>query len=216
MSEVVAKWGSLGIAFDGASNIAADPESLIIDSLEHFPEDRKLVSLVFAWLKSYSSLIHVERLKSMTKLIPAESARWLGGLASFCTEFDRRWASLQKKCLSDKKPKRQDLGEFDALQIERLGEDPYFAQAGLKIPTISWEDKERKLFTREHIINNHFWFRLRVLFGANWRADVAWELVRDSEQTPYQVAKRLGCNMETAYRNWKALNEADALSLFAK
>jgi hypothetical protein len=213
MDEIAAGWRGLGLAFEHPPmSKVVDPEKLIIDSLIYFYEDRKLVGLIFVWLKNYGDLIHVERLKALSKYISAEESIWLGALASFSYTFDRRWGVLLKKCISKKKS-NFSISDFDTLQAERLGADPYFAEVGIKIPVISWQDKQRKLLTRQYIIEHHFWIRLRVLFGVNWRADIAWEMVRDSNQTPYQVAKRLGCNMETAYRNWKALHEANALSL---
>ncbi|MBI2603002.1 MAG: hypothetical protein HYW48_08095 [Deltaproteobacteria bacterium] len=65
-------------------------------------------------------------------------------------------------------------------------------------------------------MRHHFWLRLRALFGANWRADIVWQIYLNPDQTPYQVVKTIGCNTETAYRNWKALEQANVREFLRK
>ncbi len=57
---------------------------------------------------------------------------------------------------------------------------------------------------------------MRLLFGTNWRADIAVVMIQKLAQTPSQVARLLGCNYETAHRDWKSLKETEVEALFKK
>ena len=56
---------------------------------------------------------------------------------------------------------------------------------------------------------NNLWLRLRLLFGANLRADVATVLALDLAPTAYAAAKYLQCSQNAVYRNWQNLKEAN-------
>jgi|GEM_PF-1231857 len=205
---------SLGVAFINVSiKEIADPERTILEAARDFKDDRKLLSLILGWLALYSDLIHVARLKSMLKNCSAEELAWLGGLASAVSQSDRRWSLIES--YARKRIGRSSITiktyDLDLLAAKRSGEDPHFHKFGLTIPKAS-PALEKKFYSREHTIANHPWLRLRALFGANWRADIAWQMLCDKKQTPYRVARTVGCNIETAYRNWQSLLEADASS----
>ncbi len=179
----------------------------MVESIVFLSEDIKTLKLVLSWLQNYEDLLHLERLKALLKIAPMTTKAWLGGIAQFGSA--KRWAPIIRD-LEGIQLKEVEKNEFTNLQIKRLGADPNFKKYGIKIPIIDLTGLEKKLLSREHVLENHFWLRLRVLFGANWRADIAWQMYLDPNQTPYQVAKTLGCNAETAYRNWKALELANA------
>ena len=214
MNEINAKLSSIGIALLGNREYCADPEQTIIQALKEVGEDRKLLSLVIGWIEEFSDLVHVERLRVLAKNCAALELAWLGGIASYAAEKDRRFeaiTSFVKKTLGENW-KGITASKLDKLAAKRKGKDEHFAKFGIIIPHLE-PASEKKLHTRMHVLSQHPWFRLRVLFGPCWRADIAWEILRDQNQTPYKVAKTLGCNTETAYRNWRALEEAEAYKL---
>ena len=149
----------------------------------------------------------MERLKVLVKTESTFTKAWLGGIALSLNA--KRWAPIIR-ALEGIELDEAERNEFNDLEIKRLGTDPHFKKFGIKIPTLDLSGLEKKLLNREYVLGKHFWLRLRALFGTNWRADIAWQMYLDPDQTPYQVAKTLGCNMETAYRNWKALEQANA------
>lgn len=217
MKELNAKLASLGIAVLTDAEALADPERTLLECIPLFQDDRKLLALIIAWLDNYEDLLHIERICALAKhLTPLELA-WLGGLAAHISRKSHRWKTVErfvrKKLASQRR--RFSPTKLDLLSSQRKGKDPYFGKFGLTVPLVV-PSTEKKLRQRSHTLSQHPWFRLRSLFGANWRADIAMEMLREKDQTPYQVAKTLGCNTETVYRNWNALKEANALEILAR
>ena len=82
-------WASLGIAFNAGSKNCVDPETALIalvSSLE-FPEDKKMMGLALLWLKHFSKLVHVERLKTLAKNLGALELALLGAIAKKCVSY---------------------------------------------------------------------------------------------------------------------------------
>jgi len=211
MKELDAKLASLGIAILTEKSEPADPEQTLLECLPLFQEDRKLLALILAWLNNYGDLLHIERICAMAKQLTPLELAWLGGLAAHMAEESRRWntvVSFVEKKLT-KQRRRFSVTKLDELSIKRKGKDPHFARFGVAIPAMQ-PAPQKKLFSRAHVLQNHPWLRLRVLFGTNWRADIAMAMISTPQQTPYKTAKHLGCNAETVYRNMNALKEANA------
>lgn len=146
--------------------------------------------------------------------LPVAELSWLGGMAAHAAVFDRRWRVVTKAVRQRLGPGIQRLqsSDLDLLVAERKGRDEHFEAYGLLIPRV-FPARQAKLLKREATLRQHPWLRLRALFGANWRADIVWHMIRQPELTPYQISRKLGCNTETAYRNYKLLREADAPAL---
>ena len=214
MNNLNQKLASLGVAFIEAPDAPADPEETLIEALQLFREERKLLAIILGWLALYGDLIHIARLRALAQRLNAEHLAWLGGLALHAAETDRRWDAIAQFV-------RKKLGEgektfattkLDLTLAKNKGADPHFQKFGLTIPKIQAAG-EKKFYRRNHTLANHYWLRLRVLFGSNWRADIAWQMLQDSKQTPYRISKNIGCNIETAYRNRNSLLEAQAIKL---
>lgn len=217
MKELNAKLASLGIAILSEAGDPADPERTLLECLSLFQDDRKLLALILIWLKEYGDLLHLNRICALAKKLTPLELVWLGGLAAHATAESNRWKTVERfveKRLATQR-RRFTSSKLDTLSAQRKGADPYFLKFGLIIPTVE-PSAEKKLRSRAHTLANHPWLRLRSLFGANWRADIAMEMLRAKDQTPYRVAKTLGCNTETVYRNWNSLQEANALEILAR
>lgn len=210
-------WESLGVAFafNTSQTRHADPERTLLASVTEFREHRKTLSLVLGWLGEWGDLVHVERLKSLSADLSAADAAWLGGLAAHqLAHGDLRW-----KAVVDSVERRMGLpmprfptSRLDELQAQRKGEDPHFGRFGLRISIAAPADT-KKLRPFSDVVRANLWLRMRALFGANWRADMATVLVLQLAENPYQAEQLLGCSRETAYRNWKSLKVADVEKL---
>jgi hypothetical protein len=203
---------SLGFAFHGRiPKTSADPEKSILDLLPALVEDRKVFRMLLAWLGVVSELIHIERLKALSEASPIRSKLVLGVVALKVARSDRRW-----KLLADSM-KNAIAGNPHELILPRELSDPYlkskygkdeeFAKFGVELATILPED-EKKILTLRGILRVNTWLRLRALMGANFRADVAY-LFLAGVGGPAAAARVLGCSRDTAYRNWRALEEAN-------
>lgn len=203
---------SLGFAFHGRiPKASADPEKSILDLLPALFEDRKVFRMLLAWLGVASELIHVERLKALSEDLPARSKLVLGAVALKLAKKDRRWkllADSMKNALSDNPHELIFPRELsDPYLMSKYGKDEEFAKFGVEIATILPED-EKKILSLRGILRANAWLRLRALMGANFRADVAY-LFLSGVEGPADAARVLGCSRDTAYRNWRALEEAN-------
>jgi hypothetical protein len=210
------KWASLGIAFSQKTDLVANPEQTIIETIKsgEFPADRKLFSLMLLWLNEFVDLVHVERLKGLLgELAPFELAI-MGGLATKCLKMgDFRWKAIlnevQKKL--GKHPPKFDVGD-DATYLKLKGVDADFEAFGIKVAPLKPED-HKKLVRRDEIIKNNPWLKNRLLMGSNLRADFITIFTLGLARNAYQAAKILNCSENASYRNWRSLEEARELGL---
>jgi hypothetical protein len=205
---------ALGIAFvtgNQALSLEPDPERTFLKSISEWNTDRKILKLFLAWMESYGDLFHVERLRSLAEPLSAVELAWLGGFASFqVSKKDLRWQAIEKYCtsrLGNPMP-RFVTSNLDVLQAERKGKDPHFEKFGLIFPLLESSD-QKKIYLRETTIKRNAWLRLRLLFGSNFRADMAYLFLRQKVTNAFQAEKFLGCSRETAYRLWKAFQEVE-------
>lgn len=202
-------WASLGVNFTKMSAKDFSPEEALIMLVQsnEFPEDKKMMSLALGWLKNYSTLVHVERLKNMSKdLSPFEMAL-LGGIASKCVaNGDFRWKKIESLALARSKKYKRDFPGDDDFLLNTKGKDKEFSKYKVFVATIDTEN-EKKFYRRERIVSQNKWLKLRVLFGANLRADVATVLCLGLASTAYAAAKYLYCSQSAVYRNWQDLKD---------
>jgi len=203
------QWASLGVAFAYGGTLQCDPETALINFVgsSEFPEDKKMISLVLAWLQEYSSFVHIEKLKTSTLNLEGDSLLIIGAIAVKCIKFgDQRWKAIEKLVVAKAKGYRSNLSDSEVF-IKRHGLDEDFLKFGIRVIPISSENP-KKLLVRERIFKMNSWLRHRLLFGTNLRADIATAKFLKLTDTAYGAAKLLGCSMNAAYRNWKDLTEA--------
>lgn len=202
------QWASLGIAFNSKSDLISDPETALISFLNsgEFPADRKMISLILAWMKEHSNLIHIERLKSLIEPMGSFELAILGGLAQKCLGYgDFRWKTIIGFINKRNTGKIQfDLGESEYL-ISKNGVDQDFKDFGLRISIVE-EERPEKIVDLKVVIEKNKWIRHRILFGVNMRADIATVMVLNLASGPYQASKFLKCSFNSAKRNWSDLD----------
>ncbi len=225
-------WSRLGIAYAVTSIPGhADLEKALLLSLNHASQNRKTLRILCEWLAENADLVHVERLIGLARNLAWTTGdkdrlevRTLGAIASYLTASgDRRWQVVTKLChsLLDGASERLPVDPDANFLLQRDGSDPYFAKFGVTIPTLLPLTNRRdqlshakKLHTREHILAQNPWLRLRVALGANWRADVLFVFLTSLAANPHRAARLLSCSYETAHRIWSAAESAQAAELF--
>lgn len=205
---------SLGFAFYGkVPKRSADPERTIVALLPSFFVDRKLFQMVLTWLATTTDFIHVERFKPLSRDLAPNVRLVLGAVAMKMAKQDRRWSLIHdhvKASLTDKTVTLQTPREFsDPYLISKHGHDEEFAVYGVEISKVLPED-QKKVLALSGILHSNRWLRLRAVMGANFRADVAYLYVSGLAGGPAAAARTLGCSRDTAYRNWRALEVAEA------
>ncbi len=221
-NELRDQWANLGIAFAADSRAKhADPEATLVRSLSQFHEDRKLLRLVVTWLNEFGHLVHVERLKSLAKNLDKIEYAWLGVLADHMSEDqgDTRFRTIRDLA-------RKQMGEAPAFfedaslhklhyekEITKPGNKPAGIAYGLRVSKSDLLGDSKKLSDLKGTTKGNLWLRMRLLFGSNWRADMATVMLLDMAANYYQARKILGCSIETAHRNWNSLKEANVTEL---
>lgn len=203
------QWASLGVAFTFGSKIQCDPETALLNFVtsSEFPEDKKMISVVLAWLKEYSAFVHIEKLKTSAQGLNGDALLVLGAIAIKCIKFgDHRWKTIERLVLKKTKEHKSSLRDSEVF-LKRHGLDEDFLKFGIRVTPVFPED-QKKLLARERIFKMNSWLRHRLLFGTNLRADMATVKLLELTDTAYGAAKLLNCSMNAAYRNWKDLTEA--------
>lgn len=210
-------WAGLGIAFATATPVKnADPEKTLIESLPELEKDRKLLALILSWFAEYGFVFHVERIKSLASDLSARELAWLGGIADYQVYgfHDQRWNTVKTFVEKKISGAKFSTSKLDELQAKKNGKELAFFNFGLLIPKID-HALTKKIAPRANVIKKNIWLRYRLLFGTNWRADMAAVMIQKLAKNSYQAEKILGCSRETAYRNWNALKAANAEEILA-
>lgn len=194
-----------------------DPESLILEALPLFFEDRKAFRMLLTWVDQVSFLIHVERLLSLGSTVNDSRTKILLLVLAHreVRRGDRRWQLLLRRIKIDKR----EIAAFPIPEsyssdwlFQKGGEDPDFAAIGIKLPVIS-EEQGKKIQSLEVILERQKWLRVRALIGANFRADLIAVLLSKRAMNAYQASKVMGCSRETAYRLWRETSYFKRLEL---
>ncbi|MGK5082428.1 hypothetical protein WDW37_03905 [Bdellovibrionota bacterium FG-1] len=205
---------SIGIFFGEKPSHNANPEETLISSLDLAAEDAKILYLLANWIDSYADLIHTERLVFLIKnrSLPLRSLMLLGG---FCRHGARTARKLQLVCNTIHKRVRKidkiPLAEHIELPvvIGQCEANPDFKEFGLTVAPII--DQRDKILPLDLTAKMNLHIRMRLLFGASWRAEIATYLLLNGETTFYRLRKDLGCTNETALRIGKQLRLIQAL-----
>ncbi|MBF0363825.1 MAG: hypothetical protein HQK49_22585, partial [Oligoflexia bacterium] len=166
------KWASLGVAFNigDGQHRNTNPEQAIIDTIKagEFPNDKKMFGLMLLWIFEYHDLIHVERLKSLSKkLSPFELALLAAISKKILAKGDFRFKAITNEAKKSfgKNPPHFQEGD-DELFISRKGVDEDFVEFGIRVAKVK-EDDLKKLLKRDHILKNNVWLKNRLIFGSN-------------------------------------------------
>jgi len=208
---------SLGFGFHGKPpKKSADPEQAIVDLLPSFFEDRKLFRMLLVWLDTVSDFIHIERLRPLSKNLSPNLKLVLGALSLKLTPKDRRWKLISERIKLELKDTKLDFNvpdEYkDPFLMKKHGQDKEFAEFGIRVATLAPENP-KKIMTLRWILQSNAWLRLRAVMGPNFRADTAYLFVTETAKGPAEAARILQCARDTAYRNWRALEEAEVRSI---
>ena len=208
LGPLLAELRSIGIFFAEKPSRNANPEETLITSLGPLAEDAKLLYLVANWISIYADLIHTERLVLLVKNqpLPMRSLMLLGGL---CRHGSKSAKKLQLVCNTIhkrvKKIEKISVAEHIELPvvIGQCKANPDFKEFGLTVAPII--DLQNKILPVDFTAKVNLHIRMRLLFGASWRAEIATYLLLNGEATFYRLRKDLGCTNETALRIGKQL-----------
>ena len=131
----------------------------------------------------------------------------LGGLSKKF-KSDDRWLRLYNRVVKKLGPNPPQFSQRKLYRdLADISEhDADFAHFGICIPKVSKADS-KKIKPKQVIAEKNHWFRFRKLFDNHMRADIAVAMYVLGMSNAYQVKKVIRCSQETAYRQYKSLND---------
>jgi len=162
------QWAQLGVfapAPQQSQTAAADPEALLLFSLELGRDDPRLFDEVLDWLRANQGLISVHRLRNLC--IDRDDR----DLADAALGWAARWASKAKPPTARARDREPPFPRplFRSTKRDVTNPDPAFAAVGFLKPDTEPSRKTRPLDPRAPIA---FALRMRLLFGVGSRAEV--------------------------------------------
>jgi hypothetical protein len=188
----------IGIELTGErGNRSADIERTLLTATNYVDsKERRLLGLLCTWITVHANLVCVGKLKRIMEKEALGDPQVVSALAFLAVENrHHEWKSLCKKY-----PQRYLWGEAGtklALKLQKPVSS--FAKAGLLLPEKSLRiDKQHVLPTIE-LAKLHQQVRLRLLFGANIRADAAFYISKGITGAS-DLMRAIGCSYEPAHR----------------
>lgn len=176
------------------------PEECLIELSNRALSDFKTVSLLLGALKTHADLIHPEiLLKFLQRCNKSAQTNVLGALI-FKLD-DRRFQKIINYCKDQKHIHKNENPAKELVLAAKIGQskyDSHFSKFGIEISELPLPDP-KKISSLERLTKSNTYFKNRILFGCNWRADVI-SCIQLGSTNPSQVKDRLHCSYETAHR----------------
>jgi hypothetical protein len=172
------------------------PEECLVKLTPLLLNDLKALKLCIGALSEHSNLIHPEMLFKFIN----DKEHDLNVLGALLTKLqDRRFSKIINHC---KKAHYKSAKPSKVLQLSaKIGQanfDPVFKSFSIKISEVDAIDT-KKIATVEKLTKGNIYFKNRLLFGCNWRADII-SCIQNGLTNPSEIKKRLNCSYETAHR----------------
>jgi hypothetical protein len=172
------QWSQLGVFAPShrSDRVAADPEALLVFTLEIGRRDPRLLDEVLDWLLTNERLISVQRLRNLAT--DSDDRQLVEGAIGWVARWQPkgRFAPRITEAGND-----EPAPLFRTLSREVRTPDPAYLAAGLLKPDTEPSRKSQAPDTTRPI---NFAFRLRLLFGVSSRAEVIRYLITNPAPDP--------------------------------
>jgi len=177
-----------------------------VEGLEH--DDLRVLALLVTWLGVHCAGLNADRLTSIVRGHASARVRAFWSAIAQWRAKDRRFARMAKSYAG--RP-IDLLATGTDFQIKRHGEDPRFSGAPLRVPANVLRDRKGDVLSRAELARWHRAYRMRVMLGPSYRADMWAELEGDPSLAPAEIARRTYGSFATAWqvkRDWRTLEGA--------
>ena len=211
--DVIPGLWSMGADYMHEGNVSLqdlDPEMIFLRTLKCYWTANDVFFMLFALLKfRIGSLIHVERLVKLAKLGHLNNDEKILLMAvskKLVALGDHRFKAVYKH-IYEPGMKLQTLPRLQSGKaiVKYHGAEESLIEFGAEVMKFKVDD--RKLHSLSMIIKRNNWLKLRLLMGTNYRADVTFLKCTGQANKPTQAALILGCDLSTASKNFKHINE---------
>lgn len=188
-----------GVATPGKKAIKNfDIEQVLLDAAGQIPNDGRLASLLFSWIKVHARHVIVEKLRKILRKSPDENKPLaISTLAAYAVEEgEHKWKKLIY-------PKYKDEYLFNSKSaqsaVKLKGAELWAKNYGILIASGSIRIRVDDIMSVEQLAGYNKQYCNRLLFGASWRADIITAIQRGAN-TATEIMKQVGCSYEPAHR----------------
>lgn len=200
----------VGIGMLFAAPASREPnveDTLIAASVEGMErDDRRVLAVLTTWIGIHHPRINADRLARALAVHPSDRVRAYWAAVASWLENDRRLARLRSL---HEGPRVGLLRSGSAFQVRRRGEDPRFRGTPLRVPAGLLRDRAADVLSPEELARRHTTYRLRILIGPSYRADMWAVLERAPETSTADLARRTYGSFATAWKvkqDWALLH----------
>lgn len=159
-------------------------------------EDFRVLSLLCTWLGTHSRGVNADRLVTLATADPSPRTRAFWSAIGHWLSRDRRFARL--KALHHGEPIAL-LAVGQEFQIRRFGEDPRFQGSALKVDARLLRDRPADILAPRELARRHDNYRLRLMMGPSYRADLWAALERNPELGVADLARAAFSSVGSAW-----------------
>ena len=178
-------------------------------------DDLRVLALLVTWLGIHSAWLNADRLTVIVRDNSSKRVRAFWTAFARWRATDRRFARLAKVYRG---PRVDLLHAGTEFQIKRAGEDPRFAGTPLRVPANVLRDRKGDVLSPVELARRHRAYRLRVMLGPSYRADMWAALEGDATLTPTVLARRTYGSFATAWQvkhDWQVVGGIAGMGLRA-
>ena len=206
--KLVSDMAGIGMLF--AAPASRDPnieDTLIaasVDAMER--DDLRVASVLTTWLGIHHPRLNADRLVRALTDYPSKRVLAYWSAMGRWLQKDARLARLEGLYGG---PPVELLRSGTAFHVRRRGEDPRFHRSKLRVPAGVLRDRTADVMSPRELAARHGTYRLRIVIGASYRADMWAELERDPELSAAELARRAYGSFATAWKvrqDWALLH----------
>jgi hypothetical protein len=158
--------------------------------------DLRTLAVLVTWLEQHLRYVNVDRLTRLVIVQPAARVRTFWAAIASWGQGDRRVRRLSSLAPTG----RLDLlPSGTAFQVSRKGEDPRFAGGPLRVPAEVLRDRPADVLTPAELVKKHPTYRMRILLGPTYRADMWAVLDHNPRLRPAELARMTYGSFATAH-----------------
>ncbi len=175
-----------------------------VDAMER--DDLRVASVLTTWLGIHHPRLNADRLVRALTDHPSKRVLAYWSAMGRWLQKDARLARLEGLYGG---PPVELLRSGTAFHVRRRGEDPRFHRSKLRVPAGVLRDRTADVMSPRELAARHGTYRLRIVIGASYRADMWAELERDPELSAAELARRAYGSFATAWKvrqDWALLH----------
>jgi hypothetical protein len=208
--KLVSDMAGIGMLFAAAAS--RDPnieDTLIAASVEAMDrDDLRVASVMTTWLGIHHPRLNADRLVRALTDHPSKRVLAYWSAIGRWLQKDARLARLEGLYGG---PPVELLRSGMAFHVRRRGEDPRFHGSRLRVPAGTLRDRPADVMSPSELAARHGTYRLRIVIGPSYRADMWAALERDPELTAAELARRAYGSFATAWKvkeDWALIHPA--------